>query len=367
MAGKKGKKSRGIGSLLFSISARSAMLMNGSLLILSYLSMYVNPAKAWFMTVFGILFFPLFIINFLLLLWAFARRSRAAVIPILALLPSLLLIDRYIRFTDKQTLSQPSDLKIVSYNVGKFAQAGSDGISSEAQCADSVFAYLRASDADIICLQEFHYPDSRSVKQYLEQQMKGYNAVYYINIDDNGAYGNVTLSRHPVLRKGKFDFDHSSNQAIYTDYKIGGESFRVYNCHFESYNISIPGLLSAFTKKDDESVNKAEQKMRASITKRPEQVNLILQDIRNAPVESLVAGDFNDTPMSFTYNKLRQGRKDSFVEAGRGMGGTYSILRPFIRIDYVLFPEKWTGVKHKVRHLKYSDHYPVEALMKLKD
>ena len=118
MAGKKGKKSRGIGSLLFSISARSAMLMNGSLLILSYLSMYVNPAKAWFMTVFGILFFPLFIINFLLLLWAFARRSRAAVIPILALLPSLLLIDRYIRFTDKQTLSQPSDLKIVSYNVG---------------------------------------------------------------------------------------------------------------------------------------------------------------------------------------------------------------------------------------------------------
>ncbi len=156
MAGKKGKKSRGIGSLLFSISARSAMLMNGSLLILSYLSMYVNPAKAWFMTVFGILFFPLFIINFLLLLWAFARRSRAAVIPILALLPSLLLIDRYIRFTDKQTLSQPSDLKIVSYNVGKFAQAGSDGISSEAQCADSVFAYLRASDADIICVQELH-------------------------------------------------------------------------------------------------------------------------------------------------------------------------------------------------------------------
>ena len=84
-------------------------------------------------------------------------------------------------------------------------------------------------------------------------------------------------------------------------------------------------------------------------------------------MESLVAGDFNDTPMSFTYNKLRQGRKDSFVEAGRGMGGTYSILRPFIRIDYVLFPEKWTGVKHKVRHLKYSDHYPVEASMKLKD
>lgn len=337
------------------------MLMNGGVLILSYLSMFVNPEKAWFMTIFGILFLPLFVINLFLLLWAIARQSKAVVIPVLALLPSLLLINRYIQFADSSSQDAKADLKIVSYNVGKFAQPTSSKISAGRECADSVFAFLRRTDADIICLQEFHADDAATVKKYLEREMSGYYSEYYINVDGKGAYGNVTLSRYPAVRKGKFDFEQSSNQALYTDFEVKGETFRVYNCHFESYNISIPRLLQALSKNDDETVNKAEEKMKSSITRRPEQVNKVLQDIKDAPVESIVTGDFNDTPMSYTYTKLRRGRKDSFVEAGRGMGGTYSVLKPFIRIDYVLFPEKWNAVSHKVRHLKYSDHFPVEA------
>ena len=70
-----------------------------------------------------------------------------------------------------------------------------------------------------------------------------------------------------------------------------------------------------------------EQKMKSSIVRRPRQVEAVLSDIENSPYEAIVTGDFNDTPMSYTYYRLRRGRRDSFVEAGKGFGATYTLLR----------------------------------------
>lgn len=359
------RKHNGIFGILFGITARTAMLMNAGVLVLSYLSMYVNPSKAWFMTVFGILFILFFAVNLFLLLWALRRRSRAVVIPLVALLPAFFLMGRYIQMGNSPDPDASADIRIVSYNVGKFSQAASRlKLSGAGECADSVFAFLLRTDADVICLQEFHIDDAGAMKKYLASKMDGYASEYYINVDDNGAYGNVTLSRFPVVDKGKFDFDHSSNLAIYTDLRVGDRTVRVYNCHFESYNISVSRLLHALSRNDNETVGEAEEKMRSSITRRPEQVGIILDDIHDSPVESIVAGDFNDTPMSYTYTKLKQGHKDSFMEAGKGMGGTYSLLWPFIRIDYVLFPDFMKAVSHKVKRIGWSDHYPIITELK---
>ena len=54
-------------------------------------------------------------------------------------------------------------------------------------------------------------------------------------------------------------------------------------------------------------------------------------------------------------------RKDTFVEAGKGFGATYSGLWPLVRIDYVLYPKHFKAVSHRTPRLKYSDHYPVVA------
>ena len=105
--------------------------------------------------------------------------------------------------------------------------------------------------------------------------------------------------------------------------------------------------------------------MRSSITRRPKQVDIVLEDIRNSPVESIVTGDFNDTPMSYTYQQLKKGKKDSFVEAGKGLGGTYSGLWPFIRIDYVLLPGSCKVQYHKVVRKPFSDHYPIVTRLKI--
>lgn len=359
------KKKKGFGRFLFGLTARTVMLANAGVLVMSYLSMYVNPAKAWFMTVFGLLFIVFFTVNVILLLWALRRHSGAAVIPLLALLPAVFLIGRYVQFSGRDEVLEEA-VKIIDYNVGKFSMYPSHSrIGDEGTCRDSVFAYLRRSDADIICLQEFCSPKGADIKEYFAEVMPGYDAEYYTHITANGAYGAVILSRFPVLGRGKFDFDESSNMAVYADLEIGGKTMRVYNCHFESYSLSLPRLVKAITRREDDKVQEAEEKMRNSITRRPQQVDIVLEDIRNSPVESIVTGDFNDTPMSFTYQQLKRGRKDSFIEAGKGLGGTYSGLWPFIRIDYVLYPESCEALFHKVERKRFSDHYPIVIRLKI--
>ena len=78
---------------LMDITARAMMLLAAFLLFLTYASMVVNPAKAWYMTVVGLLFVPMVLLNLLLLVWALRRKSGAFLIPLLALIPAVIFID----------------------------------------------------------------------------------------------------------------------------------------------------------------------------------------------------------------------------------------------------------------------------------
>lgn len=360
----KAKKNRR--SLLGKISARALMLIAAVLLVLTYMSLYVNPAKAWFMTIFGLLFAPLALLNFFLLIWAIARLSKAFVIPLIALIPSIIIVGYYFQFSDGGVEDTGDGVKIVSYNVGRFASsAKSLGFETEEECADSVFTMLKAMDADIICLQEFYMKDAKKVSSYLSRNFKGYNIEYFVYPTEKGCYGNVTLSRFPILSKDKLVFDQSSNLAISCECDINGRRLRIYNCHFQSYNISMPYILKSI-RGDYKGVMKyTEDKLRHSILLRPKQVDQVMKNIEESPVESIVVGDFNDNPTSYTYNRLRKGRKDSFVEAGKGFGSTFQLLQPFVRIDYILFPADCEAISHEVVRKRYSDHFPVVAKIKI--
>jgi len=347
----------------FGFTSRLLMLIVAALLALSYLSIVINPAKIWSVSLSGIFFVPLMTLNLLLLLWALKRRSKSFLIPMLALLPSFFFIGRYVQFNSDEAIDVPSSdrtVKIMTWNVGRFAMhEESAGLSDREQCMDSIVRYIKQQDPDIICLQEFSMKQSSKAKDYIQKKFKGYTAEYYLFPDRGGSFGNVTLSRLPVEGKGKIKFDESANLAIYTDHNVGDRRFRVYNCHFESYNISFSGVIRAIARRDSTVMAETGTKMKRSITRRPKQVDQVFEDIENCPVESFVCGDFNDNPMSYTYFRMTRGRKDAFVEAGDGFGATYSLLWPMLRIDYVLYPERYRAISHDIPRVPYSDHYPV--------
>ena len=352
---KKGKKAKKKG--LLGITSRVLMLIVAGLLVFSYVSMFINPSKAWWFTLFGLMFIPFTVFNFVLLLWAIKRRSRTFVIPLLAIATSLLFIGRYVQLGHAEIEhSDDPALKIMSYNVGRFSTCDKD----------SLFAFIRSQDPDVICLQEYYVSDIDKVRSYLRRQMKGYKSEFYLfPMADGSAFGNVTLSRIPVKGKGKIKFEESANLAIYTDYEYHDRSFRVYNCHFESYSISLPGLLRGLFKADKAAMAETGDRMRKSISRRPKQVDMVFEDIERCPVEAFVCGDFNDDPMSYTYFRMTRGRKDSFREAGRGFGATFARLWPALRIDYIMLPDRFNALEHETPRVEYSDHYPVISTIEL--
>ena len=354
----------------FGLTSRVIMLAVAGLLVLSYVSIVVNPAKVWLISLTGILFVPLSIVNVILLLWALKRRSKSFLIPLVALIPAFFFVGRYIQYEteeEKEARSAYSEeaLKVVSYNVGRFSLHDAEGVGNAKECADSIFDFIRRQDADIICLQEFNIRDASQIRTYLSRKMKGYNAEYYLFPDRGGAFGNVTLSRLPVKGKGRIKFDESANLAIYTDYEHKGQKFRVYNCHFESYNISPSGIVRALARRDSTILEETGTKMKRSITRRPKQVDKVFSDIENCPVDAFVCGDFNDNPMSYTYFRMTRGRKDAFVESGHGFGATFAYMWPLLRIDYILFPDKYMSVSQRIPRIPFSDHYPVIAEISL--
>jgi endonuclease/exonuclease/phosphatase family metal-dependent hydrolase len=356
---------------IFGITSRLLMVIVAGLLILSYLSMLINPAKVWLISLVGLLFVPLSLLNAFLLLWALKRLSKSFVIPLLALLPAFFFAGRYVRIdTEDERIERMATegerLKIVSYNVGRFAlQDRAAGIDSRAECIDSVFSFLKSQDADIICLQEFRVPDADKVRSYVDRYMKGYNVEYYMFPSSNGAFGNITMSRIPVKGKGKIKFDESANLAIYSDYQYAGEKFRIYNCHFESYNVSVSGLMRGLVQRDTLLISATGDKMKRSITRRPKQVDRVFEHIEECPIETFVCGDFNDNPMSYTYYRMTRGRKDSFKVAGNGFGASFATMWPMLRIDYILCPKKYAPVTHQTPRVPYSDHYPVVSQIAL--
>ena len=335
------------------LSFGTVSLVLSALMLLAYLSVVVNPAKAWFFTLFGLLYPLVLPLTAGLFIWALVRRSRMRGLLLAVLLPSLFFAGRYIQLRRPTPECEPS-LKVISYNVGLFAHG--DAATDRTVRADSLCRWLARQEADLICLQEFHLPSNLSLDGWLGARFPGYKIEYYVLTGKSGHFGNVTLSRRPVVGKGKIDFEKSTNMALWTDIRLDSSTVRIYNCHFESYNIS----LSALVKKDG-AVEETEQKMRRSITERPKQVAEVVRSMDNAPVRSVVVGDFNDNPLSYTYYRLLRGRKDSFVKAGKGFGSTYRTLWPLLRIDYILYPQDLEAVSYTVPHVKYSDHYPIIA------
>ena len=312
----------------------------GGLLALSYVSVLVNPAKAWFFTIFGLLFIPVLVLTVLFFVWALFRRSRMTGFLLVMLLPAIFLIGKYYQFKAPEPEREPS-LKVVSYNVGLFMH-GNMG-DKRLVLADSVAAFLRSTNADVICLQEFHLPNTLNMEAWFRDRFPGYHAEYYVLTGESGHAGNVTLSRRPVLYKGKLDFEKSTNLALHTDIQLDSTVLRFYNCHFESYNISLSGLVKSIGHHTDEMVEE------------------VMKDVDECPVRSVVLGDFNDNPLSYTLYRLSRGRQDSFVQAGKGFGATFRPLWPLLRIDYILYPRDLHVVSYEVPKVKYSDHYPVIA------
>jgi endonuclease/exonuclease/phosphatase (EEP) superfamily protein YafD len=97
------------------------------------------------------------------------------------------------------------------------------------------------------------------------------------------------------------------------------------------------------------------------------QVDRVRRHMESSPYPVIVAGDFNDTPVSYTYRRMRHGLRDAFVEAGYGAGFTYRGKYPPNRIDFILYNDEIRCTDFDIVKVRYSDHYPIIAYFRRAD
>jgi endonuclease/exonuclease/phosphatase (EEP) superfamily protein YafD len=104
--------------------------------------------------------------------------------------------------------------------------------------------------------------------------------------------------------------------------------------------------------------------LKRGFVKRSLQAQALKEHIDKSRYPIIVTGDFNDTPLSYTYHKIRKGLNDAFVNSGHGTGFTYKGNYPTNRIDYILYDKKVTNSNFEILKADFSDHYPIMALFK---
>ena len=374
--------------LLFGITFRAILVVAAAAMFLSYLAVYVNPAKFALPLFFGLYFIPILAINLLLLLIALLCRSASAWIAVAALLPALLYTDLFVKIGNREEPQKEGiEIKIASWNVGMFSSssggsgnaAGTPGRLTREECRREIGEFIAGENPHILCLQEFFADDYTQADTLYGQYP--YRHYHLFKARNGKLFGNMILSKFPIADKGVLSFRGSTNLSIFADVEHYGRTLRIYNNHLESYDVSFTALAHKFydklneMKKGEGNVSPVKEeslggeitrdivethgKMKNTFIKRSEQVGRILDDINRNPHQTIICGDFNDTPMSYTYHTLAKNRKDTFREAGSGFGVTFIPVWPLLRIDYLLVPQDAECISHTVHKESHSDHYPV--------
>jgi len=150
------------------------------------------------------------------------------------------------------------------------------------------------------------------------------------------------------------------------------DTIRIYNLHLESIRFGNDdySFYSQLTDPDKDATPIKEGskrmiwKMRKAFMLRSKQVHQLARHVKASPYPVILAGDFNDTPSSYTYHQLTTDLSDAYKEAGeKFMEGTYSGKLPSFRIDYILHSKEFHTLSYKKFDVDLSDHFPIAATM----
>lgn len=227
---------------------------------------------------------------------------------------------------------------------------------------------IETENPDVLCLQEFYNQDQGDFMNL--DQIKnelGYPYYYFsssVTLRNNDHWGIATFSKYPIDGSGVIEFENSiSNKAIYTDVRFPAATVRVFNTHLQSvyfdeldyqYLEEVEDIIP-----DVKSSKRIFGKLLNAYSKRAEQARLLKSKMNESDLPVILCGDFNDTPVSWSYETLSKGLQDSFKKRGKFFGRTYSGGIPLLRIDYVLLDTSFKVVSHRVIHKKLSDHFAV--------
>lgn len=324
----------------------------------------INPADHPIMACAG-LSFPIFLaINVAFLVFWIVVKWRMAVLPVGALLAAYMPIRTYMPL-NKCDDTPRGAMKVLSYNV--------EGFNNTADDTDlkAIIAYIKDSGADIVCLQE-----ARSGKYGVADSLRStypHSDTTHIGTRKDNAV--ALFTRYPIIRKETIGYASEGNGSVAYFLKIGGDTVLVVNNHFESNRLS-PGEKARYKEmlKGEMEQDTAREESRRLLHKladagkrrapQADSVHAFIATHTDYP--TIVCGDFNDNPISYTHHTIANGLTDCYIATGNGIGMSYNQKGFFVRIDNIMCSEHFTPYNCKVDNkIESSDHYPIFCWLKM--
>ncbi len=326
----------------------------------------IDPAEHSLMACAG-LAFPVFLcLNLAFLIFWIVFKWRMAIIPVVAFLVAYVPIRTYLPINGKEE-TPPEAMKILSYNVQGF-NAQTDDYDFNA-----IVNYIKESNADIVCLQEAIF-GKHDVKAVLAREYP-YSCVTNVGRRQDNAL--ALFSRYPIVRTDTIEYVSEGNGSMACFLKKGKDTILVVNNHFESncltfddkvmYKEMLKGEMEKNTVRKES--RKLLHKLAAAARRRAPQADSVHQYIEtHRQYPTIVCGDFNDSPISYTRRTVGKGLTDCYISSGRGVGVSYNQRGFYVRIDNIMCSKDFSPYNCKVDNkIESSDHYPIFCWLKMRD
>lgn len=297
--------------------------------------------------------FPIFLaadISFLLFWLLF--HARLAWIPLAGALCILPFALDYCPVRLSAQTNPPADttLTILTYNVG--------GMSTKEK-REELLSFINSINPDIICLQELPANFLANHKQWVDSA--GYHHVQSHSV--------AIISRMTFIGDTiHIDYPTRSNHSIACWVNCHGDSLLVVNNHLESNKISEEekveyegAIVEPHRQNIKDSSHKLLNRLSQAAAYRGAQADSLCALVqRNTAHSIILCGDLNETPISYTYQRLARQLTSAYREAGKGPGFTYSRRSFPVRIDHLFHSTDWLCNSCNIdKSISASDHYPL--------
>jgi endonuclease/exonuclease/phosphatase family metal-dependent hydrolase len=325
-------------------------------LLLAYLSPYFDPNDYWLFSIFGLFYPVLLFANIAMVLFWMIVEFKYLFASLITIFIGWSHLQGFVNFSPLS--DEPGDLTVMTYNANFFysVQKGSKkDVEKKRKNVSSFFAGHK--DVDVFCLQE----SSKFSTDILKKLFPEYN------VHEIPKRATFIISRFPIISNGEIDFGTSTNSCIWADLKTSSGKVRIYTAHLQSNKVSKDALVvldnaNLQEKRTWNGIRGILGKYSQTSRKRAKQAEMIADHAAECLHKTIIAGDVNDPPTSYTYSRLCGDFQDSFVKAGAGIGTTYAGRIPMLRIDYIFADNDFKVESFEVLKARYSDHYPVKGV-----
>ena len=330
-----------LNKLLFFINNILALLFFASLTI-----PYIAPKSFPLLSILS-LAVPLLLFAHVIFIvyWLLAGLKKQFLLSFFCLLLAVGLSFFPYKFKQKTVVSG-SSFAVMNFNVrlfNKYQWIDSEVIPIE------ISKFIELEGPDIITFQEYYA--NKEISLAYDHSFEKLNG-------GKRGVGLAIFSKYRIVNKGSLDFENSNNNAIFIDVIRNNDTIRIYNIHLESFGIQAD---SVDLNLDEKQSKKLIYRLKKSFTKQQEQVEEFMEHKKACPHKIIISGDFNNTAFSWAYFKLKSDLNDTFIEAGKGFGKTYSFNKYPLRIDFILSDSYFKVNEHINYEVELSDHEPVMA------